>query len=83
MDARAEAIAIQRERMCPPAGTIMLFQDQDLFACLGERNGGSEAACAGANDDHIIRWHVYSSLPSIICAWSGRAETLTQSVKVR
>src|SRR5512133_2469958 len=73
MDARAEAITVQREVMSPATGTVVLLEDQNLFPCLGERNRGGESARTRADDDHVVIGHIVSLGVLISIAWSRRA----------
>jgi hypothetical protein len=38
VNARAEAVALQREGVGPAPGPIVLFEDQDLFTSLCQRD---------------------------------------------
>jgi hypothetical protein len=40
--------------MRPPAGSVMLFEDENLFAGLCQCDGGSESARARTDNDYVI-----------------------------
>jgi hypothetical protein len=52
--------------MRPPAGSIMLFEDEYFFACLCERYRGSESARARADDDCVVGCHYDFSIGKMI-----------------
>ena len=53
VDAGAEAVAAQREAVGPATGHVMLLEDEDLLARLGERDGGGQPPHPRANHHRI------------------------------
>ena len=53
VDARAEAVATEREAVGPPAGKVMLLEDQHLVPGAREGDGRGEAAGARADDEGV------------------------------
>ena len=55
--AGAELVALQGEGMRPAAGDFVLLADEHFQPGLGERHGGGQPACAGADDDGVVVCH--------------------------
>src|ERR1043166_4940036 len=66
MNAGAEAVAAQREGMTPAARNLVLFQYENLFPGLSQRQRGRETAGPGADNNYIrVMSHYAPTCPNI------------------